>query len=129
MCRVGDIILIDSFKDEEGNLVNSHPFIVIDDEADKIQGLEFDLLTSMLGSFHDDDHKRKVLQNPCNIEVERKDGVAKAGYIKSDRLHYFRKDIKHHVLGSITPELFNNLLDMIEDLEKEDCLLINTSNI
>ena len=132
MCQVGDIILISEFKDLNGEEVGLHPFIIVDDQTDKIKSLEleFDLLGSMLGSFHDKSHKQEVLKKEENIQVARKDGVAKDGYIKSDCLHYFRrKEIEHHVIGRIREDLFNLLLDHLEKYEEDGTLSYNLSNL
>lgn len=36
MCCVGDIILIKEFKNEDGQVIPIHPFVVVDDQEDKI---------------------------------------------------------------------------------------------
>lgn len=44
-------------------------------------------------------------------------GVKKDGFIKANQIHYFQKDkLDYIVVGSVTPELFAELMKLIEEL-------------
>ena len=130
MCRLGDIILIKEYKNSTGELIGQHPFIVLNDKGGEISGLPFDLTCSVMSSFKSDRHKRNKLKYKENVEVTIKDGVIKDGFIKADQIHYFKKSlIDFSVIGSVTPELFNYLMKVIQELSKENKLRINTNNL
>ncbi len=44
MCKLGDIIVVDEFKNEVGEVVSKHSFVVIDDNNDCIEGLNYDFV-------------------------------------------------------------------------------------
>lgn len=48
MCRLGDIILVNKFKNEDGEIVCKHSFVVINDEKDSIGGLKYDFVANMM---------------------------------------------------------------------------------
>ena len=130
MCRLGDIILIKEYKNSTGELIGQHPFIVLNDKGGEISGLPFDLTCSVMSSFKSDRHKSNKLKYKENVEVTIKDGVIKDGFIKADQIHYFKKSlIDFSVIGSVTPELFNYLMKVIQELSKENKLRINTNNL
>ena len=59
MCKLGDIIVIKQFKNEVGEKVKKHSFVVVSDDKNTIEGLEYDFISNMLCSFHNEEHKRK----------------------------------------------------------------------
>ena len=130
MCRKGDIILINAYDDPNGEPVGKHPFIVIDDEGGEISGLEFDFVASVMSSFKNDKHREKKLRFEENLEITVDDGVKKPGFIKTDQLHYFKKDkIDYFVVGSVTPELFNELVKLVVKWISEEKQLVNVNNL
>ena len=114
MCRVGDIILIRKYIGEDGTRQRNHPFIVLNDSEGKIEGLPFDLTCSVMSSFKNEEHRKKKLSMKQNLEITVEDGVKKDDYI---------------VVGSVTPELFAELMKLIEELFKDEEILVNTSNL
>ena len=48
MCKLGDIILVNKFKNEDGEIVSKHSFVVINDEKDSIGGLKYDFVANMM---------------------------------------------------------------------------------
>lgn len=90
MCQIGDIILIDRFKDANGTNVLRHPFIVIDDQAGVIKGLDYDLMSVMLTSYkgHDDSFRKRY--DPGYLFVPVGEGVKKDSHAKLYEIYYFR---------------------------------------
>lgn len=130
MCRLGDIILVKKYKSEQGRLINKHPFIVINDEGGEIDGFPFDLICSVMSSFKSEEHKRRKLKYKENLEITVDDGAEKDGFIKADQIHYFKKDlVEYDVIGSVTPELFNVLMELIQELFENESLVANTNNL
>lgn len=130
MCRVGDIILIIKYIGEDGTRQRNHPFIVLNDSEGKIEGLPFDLTCSVMSSFKNEKHRKKKLSMKQNLEITVEDGVKKDGFIKANQIHYFQKDkLDYIVVGSVTPELFTELMKLIEELFKDEEILVNTSNL
>jgi len=124
MCKVGDIIVVKNYQSNGVNL-QKHSFIVISDEADQIQGLDYDLICNVMSSFKDDLHKTKKLGFPGNFPIEtceeniRGGGHQKDGYVKAEQLYYFNKNItEFFVLGSLSPEAFSKLIEFIEKLDE-----------
>ena len=54
MGKLGDIIVVKSFKGEDGVILPNHSFIVIDDTHDKIKGLDYDFVAPITSSFRDE---------------------------------------------------------------------------
>ena len=135
MCKLGDIIVINEFKNEFGENVKKHSFVVINDENNNIEGLNYDFVSNMLCSFHNDEHKSKKLRFKENLEVtelaiSNKSINNKSGYIKADQLYYFDKTkIKYYILGHLNPDLLDELLQLILVLNDEGKLKLVTTNL
>lgn len=135
MCKIGDIIVVKEFKNEIGEIVKKHSFIVINDNINSIEGLNYDFICNMLCSFHNEKHKKKKLQYKENLEItnqtlSNKDLNSKTGFIKADQLYYFnKKTIEYYVLGHIKPKLLNELLILISTLNNDKKLKIITTNL
>ena len=135
MCKLGDIIVVNAFKNEFGEIVKKHSFVVINDEENSIEGLNYDFIANMLCSFHDDKHKSKKLRFKENLEITENNISSekandKTGYIKSDQLYYFNKEkIKYYVLGQLNPDLLDELLQLILVLNNEGKLKLVTTNL
>lgn len=120
MCQLGDIILINEYKDRKTTL-KKHSFVVIDDEKDKINGLSFDMICNVMSSFKNADQKERKLKYPGNFPIIHGDssvprGNEKDGYIKADQMYYFNKsEIDYKVIGSVSSDVFNLLLEFIQD--------------
>jgi len=48
MCKLGDIILVNEFKNKDGEIVAKHSFVVINDEKDSICGLMYDFVANIM---------------------------------------------------------------------------------
>lgn len=122
MCKLGDIIVIKKYKDR-GNNLSRHSFVVIDDEPGAIRGLSYDLVCNVMSSFKSKEQKKRKLRFLGNFPIVNEDTVTdpddgKDGYIKSEQFYYFNKEkIDYIVIGSMSIEAFNNLIDYIENLK------------
>lgn len=70
MCKLGDIIVINKFKNENGDTITKHSFVVINDEKNYVEGLKYDFVSNMLCSFHNKHHKNKKLKFRENFEIK-----------------------------------------------------------
>lgn len=124
MCRLGDIILIRRYE-HHGVPINNHSFVVIEDSGGQIEGVPFDFIGNVFSSFKSEDQKQKKLSFPGNIEVSHNDtqianSNRKDGFIKAEQFYYFNKSkIDYQVIGTMTPEMFNKLIDFISELQIE----------
>lgn len=122
MCRVGDIIVIREYI-SQGKKLGQHSFVVLQDNGGKICGMDYDLVCNVMSSFHSEDHRKRKLKFPGNLEYSAseeavKNGHGKGGYIKADQLYYFREaDIDYFVIGNVSPELYKRLVDLISSLD------------
>ena len=136
MCKLGDIIVIEEFKNEIGEKVKKHSFVVISDEKNTIEGLEYDFVSNMLCSFHNEEHKRKKLSFKENFYISKNMIMSKRklnnkdGFIKADQLYYFNKDnIDYDIIGKLNDKYQCNLLKLIRDLDNLEKTKIITSNL
>lgn len=122
MCKIGDIILVSGYKHGDGD-IGRHSFVVLSTDNGKIQGLEYNLVCNVMSSFKDERQRQHKLEYPGNIEIldsERnvQNGNHKDGYIKAEQFYYFDKDkINYAVIGNVTIEFFNTLVEYISELE------------
>lgn len=101
MCKLGDIIVVKEFKNEEGISVPKHSFVVINDEEDYVEGLKYDFVSNMMCSFHNEEHKNKKLKYEENLPIKEEyvsgDKInSKEGYIDLDTII---ADGLHHTLN------------------------------
>lgn len=135
MCKIGDIIIINEFKNEYGKKVPKHSFVVIDDNQGYIEGFKYDFISNMLCSFHDDKHKKKKLKYLSTLPIKEDEIFgkilnAKNGYVKSDQLYYFDKDkIKFKVIAYMSDEFLEELNMLISKLKKKNYIKKITTNI
>lgn len=119
MCKLGDIIVVERFKDTNGIEVPRHSFVVINDEADYVEGLRYDFVSNMMCSFHNEEHKNKKLKYEENLPIKEElisgDKINnKEGYIKADQLFYFdKKEINYKVIAHMDSELLDDLVQLI----------------
>lgn len=124
MCKIGDIILVDNYKDNGYNL-NKHSFIVIEDENGTIEGVPYDFICNVMSSFKNDEQKLRKLRYPGNFPISHNDTVTdphntKDGFVKTDQLYYFKKDnINFKVIGNVIPEVLDMIFDFIENSDFE----------
>ncbi len=131
MCKVGDIIVVKNYKSQGGH-IGKHSFVVLSTENGQIQGLDYDMVCNVMSSFHSEEHKRKKLGYPGNFEYDAEQeniqgsGHGKSGFIKAEQFYYFdRKKTDFYVLGNVTPELFNDLLEFIKKLDSVEHIIDN----
>lgn len=128
MCKLGDIIVIKEFKNEYGETIPKHSFVVINDETDFVEGFRYDFVSNMLCSFHNNEHKKQKLKYIENLPVkeEKISGEKinnKEGFIKADQLYYFDKNkIEYKVLAHMDPELLDELVQLILQLQEKGLL-------
>ncbi len=120
MCKIRDIIIINKYKNM-GDTIGRHSFIVLDDVNGEIQGMPYDMACNVLSSFKDEKQRRRKLSYPGNYPISVEDldvpgGNQREGFVKADQLFYFKKDkISYKVIGSITEDAFNALVDFINN--------------
>lgn len=135
MCKSGDIIVIKEFRDESGEKVPKHSFVVINDEKDFIEGLKYDFVCNMMCSFHNDKHKKKKLRYKENLPIKEKvikgnKINSKEGFIKANQLYYFNKNsIEYKIIAHMEPKLLEELINLILILQSDGKLKIITTNL
>ena len=135
MCKLGDVIVIDKFKNENGETVSKHSFVVINDEQDFVEGFKYDFISNMLCSFHNEEHKKKKLQYKQNLEIKEEKILGekindKEGYIKANQLYFFDKSkIEYKVIAHLDSELLDELVQLILELQKSNLLIPIYTNI
>ena len=128
MCKAGDIIVIQRYK-SHGKDLSRHSFVVIDDQGGEIQGLPFDIASLVMSSFKDEKQKARKMKYPGTFPIVAEDvdvagGNDKSGYIKAEQFYYFKKDtIDYSVVGYLKPDIFNFLIEFIQDLVEQGIVL------
>lgn len=119
MCKLGDIIVVKEFKDSNGVVVPKHSFVVINDDTNFIEGYSYDLVSNMMCSFHDEEHKRHKLSIESNLGIDKNQIIGdklndKDGYIKADELYFFKKEkIEYKVIAHVKDEFLGILIKLI----------------
>lgn len=122
MCKIGDIILVENYC-QDGNNLDRHSFIVLSTENGQIRGMDYNLVCNVMSSFRNEAQKSKKLSYPGNFEIKDSDrnvpsGNSKDGYVKAEQFFYFNKqNLNYHVIGNVTIEFFNTLIEYISELE------------
>ena len=147
MCKYGDIIVIDKYKTEDGFDMSRHSFIVVDDRAcipglhiKEVQAIllchfSYDIIASVMSSIKDSEHRKKVLKRVENMEITPLDRLClpengKDAYVKVNQLHYFnRLKISYRVIGNVTDEVMERIMDLMEYLDDIGRLVINTNDL
>jgi hypothetical protein len=134
MCNIGDIIVVNKYKGDDGKILNRHSFIVLNDEAGTIEGCSYDLVCNVMSSFKSEEHKSKKLRHQENMGVTKDDlnvtGNDSDGYIKADKLYFFlEKDLDYKVIGNINQDVLSRLFELIKLLQEKGLLVNVTVNI
>ena len=123
MCKVGDIILVDSYK-TNGKTMNQHSFIVLDDSNGKIRGLDFNMVGIVMSSFKDEKQRLNKMKYPGNFPVSFVDqniidgGNGKDGFTKTEQFYYFNKSkINFNVIGYLQEDVFELIILFIGKLK------------
>lgn len=143
MCTVGDIILVYN-PIREQKPIGIHSFVVLDDCKGTIKGLEFDFIGLLMSSMDTDKKRKKLMKFDGNFPITPDEqnimngGNGKQACIKSEQFYFFNKNsVKFKVIGKLDAEVFNLLIEFIEELNKNgitfqqilDNLKIKTTNI
>ena len=94
-------------------------WFVINDEADYVEVLRYDFVSSIMCSFHDENHKSKKLRFEENFPIKEELISGKRinnrnGYVKADQLFYFdKKTIDYKVIAHMDSELLDDLVQLI----------------
>ena len=108
---------------------------MIDDKSNCIQGLNYDYVCNMMCSFHSAKHKKNKLKYLQNILVKERQAYGeningKEGYIKANKVYYFRKDkIKYYVIAQLDGEVLKKLFKIISILYNNKRLEAITTNL
>ena len=135
MCKIGDIIAVPHFIGDGNNFVGTHYFIVVNDNDGNIEGLDFNIVGSVMSTFKSEEHKKKKLKYKENMEIVEKDGTIndrnlKSGYVKADQLHYLKKEkTNYFVVGQVDGDVLIKLLELIEYLDTKGNLKQNLENL
>lgn len=130
MCKVGDIIVVRNYV-SQGKTLDKHSFVVLSTDHGKIQGLDYDLVCNVMSSFHSEKQRERKLAYPGNFEYAAnaeniRKGHGKAGYIKAEQFYYFDSSkTDFYVLGNVTQELFNALIEFINQLSDIEIIIDN----
>lgn len=124
MCKIGDIILVYNPKRFK-KPIGMHSFVVLDDNHGTIRGMDFDFIGLIMSSMDTDDKREKLMKYDANFPItpDEQDiddgGNGKPSCIKAEQFYYFNKDkIKYKVLGRLDEEIFNLLIEFIQELNK-----------
>lgn len=135
MCKIGDIIAVPNFVGDGNNFVGTHYFIVVNDNDGKIEGLDFNVVGTVMSSFKSKEQKKRKLKYEENIEITEKEGkinnrYLRDGYIKADQLHYFnKKNTDYFVVGQVDGDVLIRLLQRMQYLDTKGSLKQNIENI
>lgn len=136
MCKIGDIIVVKKYIGDDGKVIDKqHSFVVIDDNPDSVEGISYDLVTNVMSSFKDEEHRKKKLSRKENLEITSDSIISntkngKSGYIKADQLFYFDKSkLDYYVFAQVNRELLDELIRLIIELRCERKLKMNIKNL
>ncbi len=124
MCKIGDIIIVDRYKDN-GKTLSRHSFIVIEDENGRVEGMPYDMICNVLSSFKNEEQKKRKMSYQGNFPIVSSDKVTNPdngldGYVKTDQLYYFIKNkITYRVIGHIAPDILELIFQYIEESDFE----------
>lgn len=135
MCKLGDIIVVNNYIAENGLKITQHSFIVIDDSSNTIKGLDYDIVTTVISSFKNNQHKLRKLRYKENVEITNQDlagnyQLKKESYVKADKLFYFNKSkLDFYVFARVSDDFLDALLKVILELSEKERLTLITKNI
>ena len=124
MCKIGNIILIEKYKDR-GKTLGRHSFVIINDQDGEIRGLPYDMVCNVFSSFKDESQRKRKLRYPANFPIENENTQTnpdngKSGYVKTDQLYYFNKGkVDYTVIGNIQPDIMDLILEFINTSDFE----------
>lgn len=120
MCRVGDIIIVNHFKNETGKDVSKHPFVIVSRKGGVIKSLAFDTVAVLMSSIKSEEHRKKQLSYGINFEIKKEHGPLKDSYIKENQLYCFQLDeLDYFRVGSVDVDVFLELRKEIKEFAKQ----------
>lgn len=124
MCQIGDIILVYNPL-RMHKRIGMHSFVVLDDSKGEIKGVEFDFVGLLMSSMDTQEKQERLMKYDANFPVTpdeqdiEEGGNGKKACIKADQFYYFNKEkIKYRILGKLDEEIFNLLIEFIQELNK-----------
>ena len=125
MCKIGDIILIYNPK-RFRKPIGMHSFVVLDDTQGTIKSMDFDFIGLLMSSMDTEEKHEKLMRYDGNFPItpDEQDiedgGNGKEACIKAEQFYYFNKEkIKYKVLGRLDEEIFNLLIEFIQELNQK----------
>lgn len=125
MCQIGDILLIYNSK-SNGKFVGQHPFIVLDDRNDIVNGVyAYDFIGLIMTSANTPEKKERLSKIEGNFPISPDDKIMAEGkdkdnryaYAEVDQFFYFAKSkIKYLHIGRMDGEAFNLIIEFIQEL-------------
>lgn len=126
MCKIGDILLIYNARNKKP--VGAHPFIVLDDSNGIVSGIySYDFIGLLMTSANTEEKKERLGKIEGNFPIlpddknmnESKNHDNRFSYVEADQFFYFDKSkIKYIHLGTIDPDIYNLIIDFIEELSE-----------
>ena len=136
MCQIGDLIMVEKYKGDDGVEVSRHTFVVLSTEADVIKGLSFDFVASPMSSIKTKVQRKKIEKDSGLMIIRTNDqnGMPTSNYeesfIKAKLMYYFDKDkIDYRVLGSLNYQTFLELQNKLQELNDSNNLIQVLSNL
>lgn len=142
--KVGDIIVINKYITPDNIEMKQHSFVVLSNQFGSVTGIEigldielkFDLVTTVMSSIKNEEHKNKIQSYyPKDMIVEFNDaqisnGNKKDGFIKANQLYYFQRDnIDYFRIGKLNESTLDKLLQLIKLNDQNGELIANYNNI
>ena len=124
MCRIGDIILVYDAKNF-GKKIGPHQFIVLDNAAGKIQGMSYDIISSVISSMTTKAKEAKYHKYPGNFSVLPEDrSIVRENYLpaftKLDQSIFFFFDlsnVRYKSIGKVNPDVMELINEYIIELQ------------
>lgn len=83
MCKIGDIIVVRKYIGDDNKIIDKqHSFVVIDDNPDVVEGISYDLVTNIMSSFKDEEHRKRKLSYKENLEITSDDIVSNTKMVR-----------------------------------------------
>lgn len=142
--NIGDVIVIKKYISPDNIELKQHSFIVVNNQAGKISGVEinlnlelgFDLVATVMSSIKSKEHKDKIKSfYPKNMiiqfnDTQIKNGNKQDGFIKVNQLYYFqRNNIEYIKIGKLNKQTLNKLLELIQINSDNGDLTANYNNL
>lgn len=131
MCKIGDILLIYNAKNRKP--IGMHPFIVLDDTNGIVSGIySYNFIGLLLTSADTEEKKERLKKIDGNFPISEDDKIMnpdknidnRFSYVEADQFFYFDKSrIKYVHLGIIKPDIYNLIIDFIQELNNDGILI------